>query len=540
MPFERCQRRNFHLAVLILILGSACLRLAYLAYQCPLDLAPDEAHYWDWSRHLDWSYYSKGPLVAYLIRLGTSLAGNMSVRLLGNEMLAVRLPAVACGALILGGLYVLTLRIYQRPWLALLVVIFALTLPPVAAGSALMTIDAPYACCWTWALVLGHLALERDKLITWLALGLVVGLGILAKYTMLIWGASFVLYLLTHAARRAALLRPGIWLAAAVTAVCCLPILIWNIEHDWVSYRHVSGQAGFTDSAGLLWFGPARYLTIQFALLLGYWFVAWAAAMIVHRPTVERDSGILYLWWMSAPMFVVFLLFSLKTREEPNWPITAYISGLVLASAWLVDTIWRSGPWARRASIAGVTVACGAGLAMILVLHRTEQIQPLLARLSGPASRQHPQPLRRFDPTCRLRGWRVLAETVDRLRQELWRRGETAVLAASGWNLPGELGFYCMGQPEVYSLGLALGDRHSQYDLWRPNPVLDPADFMGRTFIFVGDPHPVLLECFEKVEAPLSVIYRENGHPISEWQVTICRGYHGFRNLRQIAQDRSF
>src|SRR5277367_5390530 len=87
------------LAVLAIVLVAA-LRLVYLARFCPLDLAPDEAHYWDWSRHLDWCYYSKGPLVALLIRGSVELFGPLSVALTGGEMLAVRLPAVVCGSLL--------------------------------------------------------------------------------------------------------------------------------------------------------------------------------------------------------------------------------------------------------------------------------------------------------------------------------------------------------------------------------------------------------------------------------------------------------
>src|SRR5262245_53653374 len=68
---------------LLLILTAAGLRLLYLVSEGSLDLAPDEAHYWDWSRRLDWSYYSKGPLVAYLIRAGCWLAGPWSQRLTG-------------------------------------------------------------------------------------------------------------------------------------------------------------------------------------------------------------------------------------------------------------------------------------------------------------------------------------------------------------------------------------------------------------------------------------------------------------------------
>src|SRR6202521_847724 len=94
------------LCAALLILGSAAWHLFYMAHACPLELAADEAHYWDWSRHLDWSYYSKGPLVAWLIRLSCELFGGLSVRLCGSEMLAVRLPATLCGAGLLAGLYV--------------------------------------------------------------------------------------------------------------------------------------------------------------------------------------------------------------------------------------------------------------------------------------------------------------------------------------------------------------------------------------------------------------------------------------------------
>src|SRR5262245_46087306 len=90
-----------HIAAVLLILGAAGLRILYLAWDCPLDLSPDEAHYWDWSRHLDWSYYSKGPGIDWLIRLSCELFGGISVWLTGHEMLAVRLPAVICGSLLL-------------------------------------------------------------------------------------------------------------------------------------------------------------------------------------------------------------------------------------------------------------------------------------------------------------------------------------------------------------------------------------------------------------------------------------------------------
>ena len=194
-------------------------RIVYLAYYCPLDLAPDEAHYWDWSRHLDWSYYSKGPLVAYLIRISCALAGGWSEHLTASQMLAVRLPAVVCGGLLLVSLYVLTVQVFARERLALAVVAIALTVPVVQAGASLMTIDAPYTCLWGWALVLGYQAIFRQSRWSWPLLGLVIGLGILAKYTMVLWIPAAGLFLLTSTDHRKLLLRPGFWIMTALDSV---------------------------------------------------------------------------------------------------------------------------------------------------------------------------------------------------------------------------------------------------------------------------------------------------------------------------------
>jgi hypothetical protein len=534
--FNACCR----IAAGLLILASAGLHLYYLAHQCPLDLAPDEAHYWDWSRHLDWSYYSKGPLVAYLIRAGCALAGNWSRSLTATEMLSVRLPAVACGSLLLVSLYLLTAQVFRREGLALAVVALALTSPVVVAGSSLMTIDAPYTCCWGWALVLGYQAVFRGSRWAWPVLGSIVGLGILAKYTMILWIPSAGLLLLTTPALRRLLFRRGIWIMTGVAAAFCLPILLWNLQHDWVSVRHVSGQAGLQDRQGILWMGPFEFVGFQFLLLLGFWFIVWAAAMVVHRPWRESDLGVRYLWWMSAPMFGVFLLFSLKTHEEPNWPVTAYLSGLVLAAGWLEHHLQSPRGRYRKTIVAGLLGSCALGLFVIVLMHHSEWFGRTLVSLSGPATPQHPLPRRRFDPTCRLRGWQTLGAVVDRLRDDLEARGIDPVLAATSWTVPGEVGFYCQGQPHVYSLGLALGDRHSQYDLWTPNPLSDPEHFCGRTFILIGDLIPQLREAFDEIEVSHGVTHCESGQPVSQWTVTVCRGFRGFQNLPGCAKGAAF
>jgi hypothetical protein len=511
----------------LLILAAAGSSAAYLARGCLLDLAPDEAHYWDWSRHLDWSYYSKGPLVAYLIRLGCALAGPWSERLTATDVLAVRLPAAVCGGLLLVSLYLLTIQVYGSPRRACFVIALALTLPVLAAGSSLMTIDAPYTCCWGWALVFGAQAVLKRSAWAWPLAGLAVGLGILAKYTMVLWLPSLGLFLLTSPEHRRLLVRPGFWLMIAVAFLCTLPILWWNAQHGWVTFRHVGGQAGVHER--FHWLGPLNFVAVQFALLLGYWFVVWAAGMVRHRPWREPDAGVRYLWWMSAVMFGVFLVFGFKTGGgEPNWPITAYISGLVLSAAWLVEQLRSPRAGYRRWTAGGLSGACAAGVVLILVMHHSAVARPVLAWLSGPPTPERPCPIRRLDPTCRLRGWRYLAAEVDRRRCDLRAEGSDPLLAAASWSLPGEIGFYCEGRPVVYSFGPVIGDRHSQYDFWRPNPLADAERFLGRTFIYVGPVTPEFARAFARIEPSRRVTYEEDGCPIAAWDVTVCRGYRGF------------
>jgi hypothetical protein len=263
-------------------------------------------------------------------------------------------------------------------------------------------------------------------------------------------------------------------------------------------------------------------------LLLVFWFLAWLAAMIAHHPLRERDENVRYLWWLSAPMFLLFLGFSFKTGGgELNWPVTAYVSGMVLAAAWVGRQLRSPVGWYRRWTFCNLALVCAVGLFGTAFVHFSHLFHPALARALGPPTGVQPFPLRRADPTCRLRGWRALAAEVDRERARLAAEGRPPVLAGSSWSIPGELGIYCAGHPQACSIGLAVGDRHSQYDLW-PGPVSDPGPFKGRTFLVVGCVSKALQGAFEKVEPTRVFTFYEKGRPIAAWPLTVCYGFKGF------------
>lgn len=502
----------YHLGAAFVILALSALRVWYLLTETTLSLSTDEAHYWDWSRHLDWCYYSKGPLVAWMIRASCWLYGT-------DTMAAVRFPAVLCTALTMAGVYLLVYRVFQNARFAFLGLLVAHTLPFLHVGGLLMTIDAPYVCAWTWAAVLTHGILRRqpgDQATGWwLLLGLVVAVGVLAKHNMALFVPSLGLFLLLSKPHRRELAKPGFWLMAFLGALLGGgPILWWNSQHDWVTFLHVGTQAGIeTAGVGIRWFGPLEFLAMQAGILLGLWFalMAMGFARVVRdwmRSRVDRDQ--LFLACLALPIFLICLAFSVKVRIEPNWPVTAYVTGLILAAGMLRER-WTSVRWRRTALIVSVV-----GLMFSGMIYHTEWLYPIHEAVAPQVSP------RKWDPTCRLKGFPTLAAAVQALRQ---RESMPPLLIGSNWSYTGALAFHLPDKPTVYCIGPVAGSRHSQYDLWRPNPLYDPAEFAGRDAIIVGDITPQVKAAFERVEpAQLVQARAKDGLVVAEWRVTLARG----------------
>ncbi|MEK6703981.1 MAG: glycosyltransferase family 39 protein, partial [Planctomycetota bacterium] len=206
-------------SILGLVLGVSLARIVYLAWLCPYTLIEDEAHYWEWSRRLDWSYYSKGPGVAWAIAAAT--------RLLGDHEYAVRLPAVissAIAALSLAGLARDASGEKRAGFFA--AACFQLV-PMFFTTSMLMTIDMPYAACWSVAAWAAWRAFDRSSPGAWATLGLAIAAGIAFKYTMLLLIPGILAFAVVR--RHDARPRPvGPIIAGSLSLLGLVPILVWN------------------------------------------------------------------------------------------------------------------------------------------------------------------------------------------------------------------------------------------------------------------------------------------------------------------------
>jgi len=208
---------------------SLIARYAYLA-SGTIGLGEDEAYQWLWSKRLDWSYFSKPPLIAVAHFLGTGLWGDTEF--------GVRFLSPILGALT--GLLVLRFAAREAGPRAGFFAVVALGFTPMlAVGSVLMSVDALSVLFWTAAMICAWNAIQRDSTAWWMWCGLWTGMGFLSKCVALFQWVSLVLVFVLRPAARAQLRRPGPWLALAINAVCAVPVVWWNWRHGWPTVAHL-------------------------------------------------------------------------------------------------------------------------------------------------------------------------------------------------------------------------------------------------------------------------------------------------------------
>ncbi len=487
------------LLVLVLVLNFL-LHLYLLHKPGWLDLAGDEAQYWDWSRQLDLSYYSKGPAIAYIIRASCSI--------FGQTMPAIRYPAIVFATITGGCFYWLSRKLFQSDRLALGTVLLSGLVPMFAAGSSLMTIDSPFFLLWALATCLAAKAIFDDASALWPIIGLLVGIGFLTKYAMLLWLPAMLLFLLVDPASRKHLRLSRFWLATLIALLCTLPVVIWNAQHDWVTLRHVgtqtgaSGESHFQPTTILLFLvgqagiiNPAVFACVIagtiFALRVGFTKSSEPATVAKSVDSagsfrrVEPVRQLRFLVVIGLFFFLVTSLSALRSKPQPNWPAPAYFTLLILASYFLsrelsVSKIWRT----------TLAIAIGLGIVMLPTVYDTTLLYPLVRWINAQSWSFKIKPAR-VDFAYKLRGNDQIGEYVG----SYLKPGD--MVFCEDYQMTSLMAFYVPGQPRTFYTGSWTGRRRwAQYDLW-PDRQLDRPALFGKDALVVGDADAVLRSRFE-------------------------------------------
>lgn len=512
-----------HRAVLAAALALISLFRVYYILQGPLDLSPDEAHYWEWSRRLDLSYYSKGPAIAYLIHFGTSI--------FGDTVFGVRAMAVLLSALSSVLLFRLIFALYGDGRQALGGALLFQAIPLFAPFGMILTIDSPFLFFWIASLLLFWNAVSagtcggesrggapscRSGPLLWLSLGVTVGLGLLTKYTMAFFIASAFLFLL-FTERRALLKTAGPYLAFAASILMFSPVVIWNISRDWVTLKHTAGQAHLGEGLTFSFTSFAEFVGSQLGVVTPVLFFAmWY--VLLRRESPERTLHRQFLLWFSVPILLFFTLKSLQGTVQANWAMTGYITGVIALAHWAAEPMSdgsRTRRWVRK------TILAGAALALIVTV--LAHILPSLALPQG------------LDPSARLKGWKVLGREVSALAESLEKEGEVLIFSDS-YQVSSQMAFYVSGRPVTYCIN--LGRRMNQYDLWpdiqsatqRVKEERHPPPAIHAIFVRIGDrkmPPKVAESCGRTEKQVFSVLQRNR--PIREYSIFVCYNFKGLR-----------
>ena len=470
-------------------------------------LSADEAHYWEWSRRLDWSYYSKGPMVAYLIALSTRVGGNAEFW--------IRLPAVLLGTATAGLAYCLTRRSFPSERAAFLCVIILSVMPLYAVGSLLMTIDPPFVFFWGLACLCLSQVPQRRGNLAWYGAGIAFGLGLLSKYTMLMLLPCVVLWLANSPRLRHWFGRREPYEALILGLLIFSPVILWNARHEWLSLHHVATQAAGTRPLLAALLGGPEFLGGQVGVVSPLLFlllvlgVSWAWREGVRQ---ERDD-LLLLVYTSAPVFLFFQVWSFCSKVQANWAAHAYFTAAVAAAGWA--TRWPAGALWQRARHRLNRFLTAAILLPILALPVV--FAPSLVEVVGfrlPAA---------LDLVGkRLAGWPELGRAVGEVMEKAPR---SAFLASDRYQIASQLAFYVPGNPVAYTAN--FGRRMNQYDLWG-----GWEDLLGKDGVFVlygtGEPPDELRRAFRSVERVRAVPIASHGRHVHEFSVFLGQGFRGF------------
>jgi 4-amino-4-deoxy-L-arabinose transferase-like glycosyltransferase len=427
-PNERRLVRNTVLVVVALV----ALRLVAAAWT-PLTF--DEAYYWMWSKHPAFGYYDHPPMVALVIGAGTLMAGDteLGVRLVSILLaLPMSYAIYRAAAILFGGK-----RLAANAAILLNVTLMA------AVGTLIVTPDAPLLVASSFVLLFLAKVLETGHGRWWLAVGAAIGCALLSKYTALLFGPAILIWLLVA--------RQGRWLitlwpylGAFVSLAFFAPVILWNAEHQWVSFlKQIGGRVKIDDfrPAFLAELVPTQ---VAFATPLVFILGSMGLHALLRRKAGARAARALIdatFWTIVA----YFIWHALHARVEANWFAPVY-PPFVIAAAVAAHLV----PWGRRAQrLADFCLrwAAPAGIVMFAGLI----VQANTGVLTG----------FKRDATVRSVGvgWRELAGQIEAVRG---RTGATCLLVPD-YGTTSWLAFYmppgtCVVQPDQRIRWVNMGE----------------------------------------------------------------------------------
>lgn len=303
-----------------------------MLWQNDLTLFVDEAQYWLWSKELAWGYFSKPPMIAWIIA--------NSQKFLGDSTFAIRFWSPVLYSFSAFFMYCLLCCIADHRC-ALWTGIVIITMPMIMLGNTVISTDAPLCFFWALSLLTFHMVYHQDKIYPWFLCGVFWGFGLLSKYSFIFLILGFYLFLLTSPGERKKTHIYGVILATLVSIILIIPHLYWNLLHNFPILSHISEhnlklqQQNWSIVRGISYIGGQLLIISP---ILGYVFL-YALTHPSKLFSLWRKMNLRFLLFSFLPSLILVVIQALRSGAQANWVGPAWLGGVSLLLILLFDEL---------------------------------------------------------------------------------------------------------------------------------------------------------------------------------------------------------
>jgi dolichol-phosphate mannosyltransferase len=339
-----------------LIIGfSLIIRLIWISFN---GLLVEEAYYWNYALHLDFSYYDHPPMVAVLIKISTLIFGTTNF--------GVHFPALFCWAITAVFIFKLTELISCGA--GLYAVFLYAVLPYFFLQSNVTTPDVAVMVFWSGSLYYLYRSLVMNVSRCWYGVGVCLGLGMLSKYTIVLLGFPIVTYLIITPSARTWFSRKEPYIAALISVILFTPVIYWNATHEWASFvfqtvRRFKEPAPFSLPVFL---GLLLLFTTPLGMM-GLW-------KLLFRNKLDdlqiSQNTLRFLQLFTLLPLAFFCFYSLNHKVKFDWigpgllPLLSWIA-LLINRAWVLSKNKYLNQWITTA---GVLLCIYSGLILVTTM----------------------------------------------------------------------------------------------------------------------------------------------------------------------------
>ncbi|MEM7179492.1 MAG: glycosyltransferase family 39 protein [Spirochaetota bacterium] len=429
------------------------ISLIKFIYSLQMEIIPDEAYYWIWSRDLQASYYDQGPGIALYIRLFTTI--------FGENFFALKLAAAcaSCASIVLVDRTAVLIGLEKLQRLATVLII--LLTPGFFLGSMLLVHDSVLLLAWCGALYTVIRFLQQEKRSAWLLylLFLILGIGFLGKHTMVFFAFSMLLWLVFTPSEYRLLKNPHLYIGIILGAIVVSPMLYWNIENEWdnidaiVHLRSSGGNVSSKSSTGVYIAGQLFTFTPFWLFLFGYnttiGLYQQAKKLFgksTRKTTTVEERVYNFLLTNSLVLPLFFLLMSNQRVIQANWVFPAYPAMALVIGANLGKT------WKESHKFKKIVYHSGLGLAILMnILLLFSQSLGKSLSLKLPAN---------LDISLKFAGYKQAIQEIEKIHKEKY---PNATLLANNYQDASIASWYLTDKPFVNSMNILQKNHYSYF-----------------------------------------------------------------------------